>query len=74
MFYLTNEWLNEWMFNDTPAQKKPDRLLGVRKKGKRNDEMVYLTKHTTPFIYCYMVKDHSGRKPAVATTWATLSD
>ena len=28
---LNNEWMNEWMFNDTPAQKA-DRLLGVRKR------------------------------------------
>ena len=26
-----NEWMNEWMFNDTPA-RKTDRLLGVRKR------------------------------------------
>ena len=28
---FTNEWMNEWMFNDTPA-RKADRLLGVRKR------------------------------------------
>ena len=27
----SNEWMNEWMFNDTPA-RKTDRLLGVRKR------------------------------------------
>ena len=31
LFYGYMEWMNEWMFNDTPA-RKTDRLLGVRKR------------------------------------------
>ena len=50
---------------------------------KGSKEMFYLTKYSTHFIYSYMasmikhiVSDHSDceRKPAAATTWATLSN
>ena len=34
----TNERMNEWMFNDTPA-RKADRLLGVRTKERMNEWM-----------------------------------
>ena len=27
-----NEWMNEWMFNDTPTQKKPRSAIGCQKK------------------------------------------
>ena len=31
-----NEWMNEWLFNNTLA-RKPDRLLGVRKRERKID-------------------------------------
>ena len=35
--------------------------------------MFYLTMHSTHFIYGYMAKDHSERKPTVST-WVAHSD
>ena len=38
--------------------------------------MIYLTTQSTLVIYGHIAKNHSDkeRKPAAATTWATLSD
>ena len=59
----------------TPVVEHWLRYIYIYLTGER-EEVFYLTTHSTHFIYNYMASDQSARerKPAFATTWATILD
>ena len=46
-----SEWMNEWMFNDTPA-RKTDRLLGIQRSSQK-------CIHHINNVFYYIVKSNS---------------